>query len=196
MKKRLVLMGKTLNTKSNARKYSQSGNTEQEDLMSETPSWQELLELVEQLSNSEFESASVQFGNISVRLSKNDRLIDNSVDAAASLPILANASPTPASAPTKSSETVSVEPSLTNDTSTDTVDAPMVGVFYRRPSPGADVFVKPGDTVTAETTIGIIEIMKLMNPVVAGKAGVLGEFLVEDAGTVEFGQPLVEIIVG
>ena len=69
----------------------------------------------------------------------------------------------------------------------------MIGVFYRRPSPGADEFVKPGDTVTAETTIGIIEIMKLMNPVVAGKAGVLGEFLVEDSNAVEFGQPLVQI---
>ena len=53
--------------------------------------------------------------------------------------------------------------------------------------------VQPGDTVTAETTIGIIEIMKLMNPIAAGKAGVIGEFLVSDAEPVEFGTPLATI---
>lgn len=146
--------------------------------MSETPSWQELLDLVEQLNNSDYESASVQFGNVSVRLSKNENFDDvtaAATPAVASTPSAAPASSTPA-APTGN-----------------TIDAPMIGVFYRRPSPGADEFVKPGDTVTAETTIGIIEIMKLMNPVVAGKAGILGEFLVQDTTAVEFGQPLVHI---
>ena len=69
----------------------------------------------------------------------------------------------------------------------------MIGVFYRRPAPGAEVFAKPGDRVEADTTIGIIEIMKLMNPIAAGKAGVLGEFLATDAQAVEFGTPLVVI---
>jgi acetyl-CoA carboxylase biotin carboxyl carrier protein len=69
----------------------------------------------------------------------------------------------------------------------------MIGVFYRRPAPGADAFAKPGDRVEADTTIGIIEIMKLMNPITAGKAGVLGEFLAQDAQAVEFGTPLVVI---
>jgi acetyl-CoA carboxylase biotin carboxyl carrier protein len=150
--------------------------------MSETPSWQELLDLVEQLNNSDYESASVQFGNVSVRLSKSENFADVPVASAAPAapavvaPAAATAAPVAAPAPAG-----------------DTIDAPMIGVFYRRPSPGADEFVKPGDTVTAETTIGIIEIMKLMNPVVAGKAGVLGEFLVEDTTAVEFGQPLVQI---
>jgi acetyl-CoA carboxylase biotin carboxyl carrier protein len=69
----------------------------------------------------------------------------------------------------------------------------MIGVFYRRPSPGAAPFVEPGQRVEADTTIGIIEIMKLMNPVVAGKAGVITDFLVTDADAVEFGQPLATI---
>ncbi len=140
--------------------------------MSETPSWQELLDLVEQLNNSDYENASVQFGNVSVRLSKNENFTD--------APAAVVAAPAPA-------------PAAPAVPAGDTIDAPMIGVFYRRPSPGADEFVKPGDTVTAETTIGIIEIMKLMNPVVAGKAGVLGEFLVDDSNPVEFGQPLVQI---
>jgi acetyl-CoA carboxylase biotin carboxyl carrier protein len=66
----------------------------------------------------------------------------------------------------------------------------MLGVFYRRPAPGADPFVKPGDTVAPDTTIGIIEIMKLMNPVVAGTAGVIASFAVEDGTAVQFGQTL------
>lgn len=155
--------------------------------MSETPSWQELLELVEQLNNSDYESASVQFGSVSVRLSKNENLAPAPAAAppapAAAAPVAAPAPVVPAAPPAPAAAA----------TAGNTIDAPMIGVFYRRPSPGADEFVKPGDTVTADTTIGIIEIMKLMNPVTAGKAGVLGEFLVDDGSAVEFGQPLVQI---
>ncbi|WP_298119701.1 acetyl-CoA carboxylase biotin carboxyl carrier protein [uncultured Aurantimicrobium sp.] len=154
--------------------------------MSETPSWQELLDLVEQLNNSDYENASVQFGNVSVRLSKNENFTEAPVSSAA--PVTA----APA-APAAVAPAAPAAPTAPTVPAGDTIDAPMIGVFYRRPSPGADEFVKPGDTVTAETTIGIIEIMKLMNPVVAGKAGVLGEFLVEDSHAVEFGQPLVQI---
>lgn len=155
--------------------------------MSETPSWQELLELVEQLNNSDYESASVQFGNVSVRLSKNENFAD--VPAAPAAPVVTAT----AAAPAVVAPAAPAAPAVVAAPAGNTIDAPMIGVFYRRPSPGADEFVKPGDTVTAETTIGIIEIMKLMNPVVAGKAGVLGEFLVEDTTAVEFGQPLVQI---
>ena len=152
--------------------------------MSETPSWQELLDLVEQLNNSNYENASVQFGNVSVRLSKSENFVEAPVAAApAPASVLAPVAAAPAA----------VTPAAPAAPAGDTIDAPMIGVFYRRPAPGADEFVKPGDTVTAETTIGIIEIMKLMNPVVAGKAGVLGEVLVDDAAAVEFGQPLVQI---
>ena len=154
--------------------------------MSETPSWQELLDLVEQLNNSDYENASVQFGNVSVRLSKNENFVEASAAPAA---VVAAAPVAVPAAPAAAAPAAPAAPVVAGDT----IDAPMIGVFYRRPAPGADEFVKPGDTVTAETTIGIIEIMKLMNPVVAGKAGVLGEFLVDDANAVEFGQPLVQI---
>ena len=154
--------------------------------MSETPSWQELLELIEQLNDSNYDTASVQFGDVAVRLSKSGFIADAPTLAAAVPSVAAPASPIPASAPTAD---MPAPPAHHGDT----IDAPMIGVFYRRPSPGADEFVKPGDRVEADTTIGIIEIMKLMNPVTAGKAGVLGEFLVDDATAVEFGQALVQI---
>ncbi|MGB3935487.1 MAG: biotin/lipoyl-containing protein, partial [Burkholderiales bacterium] len=73
------------------------------------------------------------------------------------------------------------------------VRAPMVGTFYRSPEPGAPPYVVPGARVAADTVVGIIEVMKLMNAVNAGCAGVVTHVLVENAGAVEYGQPLVAI---
>lgn len=73
------------------------------------------------------------------------------------------------------------------------VSAPLVGTFYVAPEPGANPFVRPGDVVEAGQTIGIIEAMKLMNPVAAEHSGEVVEVLVADAAPVEFGEPLVRI---
>lgn len=72
--------------------------------------------------------------------------------------------------------------------------SPMIGTFYRSPSPGAPPFVSDGDTVQADSTIGIIEVMKLMNPVEAGVAGTVSSFAAEDAEAVEFGEDLAYIL--
>lgn len=69
--------------------------------------------------------------------------------------------------------------------------SPMVGTFYRAPSPGAEPFVKEGDSVKKGQVIGIIEAMKLLNEVEADQDGVVKEFAVENGQPVEFGQPLV-----
>src|ERR1700744_849098 len=70
------------------------------------------------------------------------------------------------------------------------VTSPMVGTFYRAPSPGADAFVQVGDTVKEGDTICIIEAMKLLNEIEAEKSGVVKEILVENGQAVEYGQPL------
>jgi len=75
----------------------------------------------------------------------------------------------------------------------DVVKSPMVGSVYLQPEPGAEVFVKVGDTVTAGQTLMIIEAMKTMNPIPAPKAGKIVEILVEDGQPVEFGEPLAVI---
>jgi acetyl-CoA carboxylase biotin carboxyl carrier protein len=75
----------------------------------------------------------------------------------------------------------------------DAVKSPMVGSVYLQPEPGAEPFVKVGDTVTAGQTLMIIEAMKTMNPIPAPKAGKVVEVLVEDGQPVEFGEPLVVI---
>jgi acetyl-CoA carboxylase biotin carboxyl carrier protein len=73
------------------------------------------------------------------------------------------------------------------------IDSPMVGTFYRRPEPGARPFVELGDTVDSESTVCIIEVMKLMNSIPAGCRGRVTHILVEDAEPVEAGQPLIVI---
>lgn len=74
-----------------------------------------------------------------------------------------------------------------------TVNSPMVGTFYRAPSPGAAPFVSVGDTVKEGQTICIIEAMKLLNEIEADKSGVVKEILVENGDAVEYGQPLIVI---
>lgn len=75
----------------------------------------------------------------------------------------------------------------------DAVKSPMVGTVYLSPQPGADAFIKVGDTVSSGQTLLIVEAMKTMNPISAPKAGKVVEILVADAQPVEFGEPLVVI---
>ena len=74
-----------------------------------------------------------------------------------------------------------------------TIDSPLVGTFYRAASPDSAPFINVGDRVTADTVIGIIEAMKVMNEIKAEKSGIVKEILVENGQPVEFGQPLLVI---
>ncbi|HST84815.1 MAG TPA: biotin/lipoyl-containing protein [Kineosporiaceae bacterium] len=74
------------------------------------------------------------------------------------------------------------------------VEAPVVGVFYRSPSPDEPPFVELGERVEVGQQLGIVEAMKLMNPIQAETAGVLAAVHVETGQGVEFGQPLFEIL--
>ena len=71
------------------------------------------------------------------------------------------------------------------------VVAPLVGIFYRSPQPGAKPFVEEGDAVDKDQTVGIVEAMKIMNHVPAGQPGRVAEILVNDGDWVEFEQALM-----
>jgi acetyl-CoA carboxylase biotin carboxyl carrier protein len=73
------------------------------------------------------------------------------------------------------------------------VTAPMIGTFYASPAPGEPPYVRVGDTVQAGQTIGIIEAMKIMNEIVADRAGVVLEVFVGNAQAVEYGSPLLRL---
>ena len=103
----------------------------------------------------------------------------------ASAPSLAAA---PAAAPAESSlAPVAAAPSL------DAVKSPMVGTAFLSAEPGGAAFIAVGDTVKAGDTLMIIEAMKVMNPILAPKAGTVRQLLVADAQPVEYDQPLVVI---
>lgn len=69
--------------------------------------------------------------------------------------------------------------------------SPMVGVFYSAPSPNDPPFVKVGQKVQAGDQLGIIEAMKIMNPLEATQSGIIEEILVNNADVVQFGQPVI-----
>ena len=74
------------------------------------------------------------------------------------------------------------------------VKSPMVGTFYRSPSPGAKAFVEVGDTVAPGDTLCIIEAMKLLNEIEADHGGTIKEAYVENGQPVEYGEPLFLIV--
>ena len=73
------------------------------------------------------------------------------------------------------------------------VSSPMVGTFYAAPSPESPPFVKPGDVVTEDTVVCILEAMKVMNEIKAEQKGTIAEVLVENGDSVEYGQPLFRL---
>ena len=81
----------------------------------------------------------------------------------------------------------------TRDSNVHDVPAPLLGTFYRAPKPGAPSFVEVGSTVEAETIIGIIEVMKLMNTVRAGVRGRVVEILARDGVLVEYDEVLMRV---
>jgi acetyl-CoA carboxylase biotin carboxyl carrier protein len=104
-----------------------------------------------------------------------------------SVPAVTTASPAPQAthspAPATDGELVSVR-------------APLPGTFYRAPRPGAEAFVEVGSEVGADTVVGIVETMKLMNSVTAGVSGTVAEFCVGNAEFAPQGAPLLRIRTG
>ena len=106
----------------------------------------------------------------------------------------APAAPPPAPvAAASASAAASSEAAASARASGEVIKSPMVGSVYLQPEPGAEPFVKVGDTVAAGQTLMIIEAMKTMNPIPAPRAGRIVEILVEDGQPVEFGEPLAVI---
>ena len=93
----------------------------------------------------------------------------------------------PVTTPESLSAQIASAPSL------DAVKSPMVGTAFLSAEPGGKAFVAPGDSVKAGDTLMIIEAMKVMNPILAPKAGTVRQILVADAQPVEFDQPLVVV---
>ncbi|WP_455219858.1 acetyl-CoA carboxylase biotin carboxyl carrier protein [Kaarinaea lacus] len=148
-----------------------------------------LIELLEESGIAELE---IREGEESVRISRQSQLETPTTMYAAPPPIpvaAAPAAPTPAAAPEASAGAPSAEPELSGHV----IKSPMVGTFYRAPSPGAKAFVEVGQNVSVGDTLCIVEAMKLLNQIESDKAGVVKSILVENEHPVEYGQPLFVI---
>lgn len=143
-----------------------------------------LIELVEESDINEIEICE---GEESVRISRG--MAAAPVMAA---PVAAPQAAIPAPAAAAAEPSVFAEPAEP-EISGHQVCSPMVGTFYRAPSPGAKPFVEEGQSVKVGDTLCIIEAMKILNQIEADKAGVVKQILVENGAPVEFNQPLIVI---
>lgn len=143
-------------------------------------------QLADILSDTGLTEIEVERGELKIRVARTVTAAPVQV-AHAPAPVVA-AAPAPAAA--AAAPAAEAAPARTRG---DTVNSPMVGTVYLQPQPGADPFVKVGDTVTAGQTLFIVEAMKTMNPIPAPKGGRVVEILVSDAQPVEFGTPLAVI---
>lgn len=149
--------------------------------------------LIELLEESDIGEIEIKEGEESVRISRGGQAAATTIYQPQYAPQAApTAAPAPSTAPAASSEPAT-ESSDTN-LSGHIIKSPMVGTFYRSPSPSSPAFVEVGKHVKAGDVICIVEAMKMMNQIEADKAGVIEAILVEDGEPVEFDQPLITIV--
>lgn len=110
----------------------------------------------------------------------------------AAAPMAVAQAPVPAPAPVPSAAAPAEAPAK-DDPSLHVIKSPMVGTFYRAPSPDSSPFVDAGSRIKNETTLCIIEAMKVMNEIQAEVSGTISEILVENGESVEYGQPLFKV---
>lgn len=139
--------------------------------------------LIELLEESNINEIEIKEGEESVRISRGG-------PAAPAAPLAAAPAAVPAPVAAPAPAAAAPEPAHTGHV----VSSPMVGTFYRSPSPSSPSFVEVGQSVNAGDVVCIVEAMKMMNQIEADKAGVIEAILVENGQPVEFDQPLVTIV--
>jgi len=139
----------------------------------------EILSLVE---NSHFTELRIETGDLKIELRR-----DGAASSPSAFEPARDAAPAPVAVPKPAASVVAGECTA--------VPAPMLGIYYHAPKPGDAPFVKPGDVVSPETVIGIIEVMKLMNHVSAGVSGIVTEIVAPSGQLIEHGDPLIRVKV-
>lgn len=164
-----------------------------------TLSENDVLHILRLVEESSFDSLQLEYGDIKLAVSKSGNFVpqvsQTPVQAAAEAPV-APASVVEKGAEKPDQSAIPVETARQSEvpaaapSSLVAVEAPVVGVFYVAPEAGAEPFVRIGSEVDADTTVGLVEVMKVFNGVSAGLKGRIVEVCVEDSQLVEYGQPL------
>ncbi|VED27854.1 acetyl-CoA carboxylase biotin carboxyl carrier protein [Staphylococcus warneri] len=158
--------------------------------------FKEIKELIEILDQSNLTEINIEDNKGSVVNLKKEKETEIITPQVAQQPAPSVAQPQVAqpqvaqSAPQVSEDTQSQEVVTDNY---ETINAPMVGTFYKSPSPEEGAYVQVGDKVSNDTTVCILEAMKLFNEIQAEISGEIVEILVEDGQMVEYGQPLFKV---
>ncbi|WP_305096747.1 acetyl-CoA carboxylase biotin carboxyl carrier protein [Croceibacterium aestuarii] len=150
----------------------------------------DIAEIARLLDESKFSSLNLEMGGFKLRIRR-----DGGGWAGEPASFEETPEPEPAPAPEAPAPALSQEAGAARAGEVD-VPAPLLGNFYSSPRPGDPPFVEVGDTVNEDTTIAIIEVMKLMNPIRAGVSGTVVAVLAENGSAVEEGQPLIRVKVG
>jgi acetyl-CoA carboxylase biotin carboxyl carrier protein len=158
-------------------------------------SYQDLLQIVDLIKTSaQFSEFHLKVGDIELDIRRGEPAARPAPPVGTPVTPPTPTSATPAAVPPPAA---TVEPhrsaALAYPAGSVLVKSPMVGTFYRAPEPGAHPFTEVGARVTAENIVGIVEVMKLMNSIPAGAAGVVTHILVEDGEPVQYGQVLVVV---
>lgn len=149
----------------------------------------ELIKLVDQTSIHELEIEN-EGAKLAIRKPGKTEVVNVQAAPIAPAYVPAPAAPAPAASPEPAAAAPESDGAAASRAGLHTIVSPMVGTFYRAPSPDAPPFVHTGDKVTEKTVVCILEAMKLMNPLEAEVRGEIVEILVENGQLVEFGQPL------
>jgi len=144
--------------------------------------------LIELLDESGIAEIEIHEGEESVRISRATSQVVAPAAAAPAPQIAAAAPPAPAATPAATESSAETMPAIPAGHA---IESPMVGTFYRAPTPGAKPFVEIGDSVAVGDTLCIIEAMKMLNQIEADQAGTVKAIMVENGQPVEFGEPLV-----
>ena len=142
--------------------------------------------LIELLEESNIGEIEIKEGEDSVRISRQSH--QPPAMAYAAPPPMAAAAPAPAAPESQAAESAVAAPSSDN-----AVLSPMVGTFYRSPSPEAPSFIEVGQTIRVGDVLCIVEAMKMMNQIEADRAGTVTAIHVDNGEAVEFDQPLISI---
>lgn len=152
--------------------------------------------LIELLEESDIDELEIKEGEESVRISRHSSQARAAFAAASggfpALPygFAPPAPPAPAPAQQPAADSGKTAPGINGHA----IRSPMVGTFYRSPSPGSPAFIEVGQSVKTGDVVCIVEAMKMMNQIEADKSGVVEAILIEDGQPVEFDQPLITIV--
>ena len=153
----------------------------------------ELIEILDQSSLTEINIEDNKGSVVNLKKEKETEIITPQYTQQAPLAPAASTMATPNQSATESPVPQNNDQIDIDDSSYQAINAPMVGTFYKSPSPEEDAYVQVGDKVTNESTVCILEAMKLFNEIQAEVSGEIVEILVEDGQMVEYGQPLFKV---